>query len=93
MDDTTKTIGLTELLHEVDLDLDELRKKHSTDYGVKNITMWWELERDRLVTRHGANLAIRMIRRAHTVKRLMIYFFAGWMISTAVSAGFRLLIP
>lgn len=93
MDDTTKTIRLTDLLHEVDLDLDELRKKHSNDYGVKNITMWWELERDRLVTRHGANLAIRMIRRAHTVKRLMIYVFAGWVISTAVSAGLRLLIP
>ena len=93
MDDTSKTIGLSDLLNEVDLDLDELRKKHSTDYGVKNITMWWELERDRLVTRHGANLAVRMIRRTQTVKRLMIYFFAGWIISTAVSAGVRLLIP
>lgn len=93
MDDTSRTIGLTDLLNEVDLDLGELRKKHSTDYGVKNITMWWELERDRLLTRHGANLAIRMIRRTQTAKWLMIYFFAGWIISAAVSAGFRLLIP
>ena len=38
MQDATKTISLTDLLNEVDLDLDELRKKHASDYGVKNIT-------------------------------------------------------
>ena len=53
MDDKQETIGLTELLEEVNRDLDELRKKHSSDYNIRNITMWWDLERERLAARHS----------------------------------------
>ena len=83
MDEQQQTIGLSDLLIEVEHDLDEFRKKHSNDYGVKNITMWWELERERLLVRHGSFAVVRKIRRAQTFKRLMAYFFAGWILHAA----------
>jgi hypothetical protein len=63
MSDAQGTIGMAALLDEVDRDIDELRKKHPSDYGVKNLTMWWSLEKERLVTRHGPATAVRKPRR------------------------------
>ncbi len=52
MSDKQTIIGMTDLLDEVSRDLDDFRKKHASDYGVKNVTLWWELERERLLIRH-----------------------------------------
>jgi hypothetical protein len=93
MEATRKTIGLSDLLDEIGNDLDELRKKHPSDYTVKNITMWWELERERLVSRHGSSLAVRKHRWSKNLKRLTISFIAGWIVSIAVIVGSRLLVP
>lgn len=93
MDDTQHTIGLTDLLAEVDRDLDNLRRKHPSDYGVKNTGLWWELERERLMTRHGPAALVKRIHRVRGVRRLMILFFAGWATAVATSAVMRLLIP
>lgn len=93
MDDKHDTIGLTELLAEVDRDLDEFRKKHPSDYSVKNITLWWDFERERLVTRHGNHSVVKKLRKVQGFKRLMIWFFAGWATMLATNAVIRLLIP
>lgn len=93
MDDTQNTIGLSELLAEVDRDLDEFRKKHQSDFGVKNVTLWWELERERLVTRHGSLAAVKKLRKIQGIKRTMIWFFAGWVTMLAASTVIRLLLP
>lgn len=92
MDDPRNTIGLTELLAEVERDLDELRKKHSNDYGVKNITMWWELERERLLARHSPTTAVQKLRRAHGLKRMLFWFSAGWATMLALNLAMRLLV-
>jgi hypothetical protein len=92
MDDNQHTIGLNELLDEVSRDLDEFRKKHSNDYGVKNVTLWWALERERLMVRHAGVRAVRQPRRAHLLKWLT-YLFAGAFLVIASSAGSRLLVP
>src|SRR5258708_5802431 len=93
MDDKQNTIGLEALLDEVHRDLDELRKKHPSDYHIKNITMWWELEKERLLARHSPASVVRKLRRMQGIKWLMIWFFAGWATMLAVNAIIRLLIP
>lgn len=94
MDDSRNdTIGLTKLLDEISLDLDELRKKHPSDYNVKNIGMWWELERERVMARHSPVSVVKKLRRIQHMKRLMTGFFAGWLAMIAVQAVARLLIP
>ena len=93
MNDQQQSIALSELLTEVDLDLDGFRKKHSTDFGVKNITMWWELEKERLLLRHGSVAAVRKVSRTHSFRRLMFGFLAGWIFSVALGVGTRLLMP
>ena len=92
MDDKPETIGLTTLLDEVDRDIDELRKKHPSDYGVKNLTMWWELEKERLVTRHGPTSVVKKLRRVQGYKRTAIWFFAGWATMLVTNTVIRLLI-
>ncbi len=52
MTEKQNIIGMTDLLDEVSQDLEDFRRKHASDYGVKNITLWWELERERLLVRH-----------------------------------------
>lgn len=79
MDEKHETIGLAELMEEIERDLDELRKKHSTDYNVKTITMWWQLKRERVMTRHASFSVVKKLRKAQTMKRLMVWFFAGWL--------------
>ncbi len=64
MDAAHNIIGMAELLEEVSRDLQDFRRKHQTDYGVKNVTMWWELEKERLLIRHKeARVARRFISR------------------------------
>jgi hypothetical protein len=93
MEDKRETIGLTDLLDEVSRDIDELRKKHPSDYGVKNLTMWWELEKERLVVRHGSAGAVKRLRQVQSFKRAMLLFFAGAAIAVAAILIGRLLIP
>ena len=92
MDDKQDTIGLTALLDEISNDLDELRKKHPSDYGIKNISMWWELEKERVVTRHSPATAVKKLRRVRDVKRLMAGFFAGWLVMLVVHTAVRILV-
>ena len=93
MDDTQYSIGLTALLDEVDRDLDELRKKNPTDYSIRNIAMWWSLERERLTTRHGPAALVKRIHRMQGVRRMAVGFFVGWATMLAVNTAIRLLIP
>ena len=93
MDDKQEIIGLAALLDEVNRDIDELRKKHPGDYSVKNLTMWWELERERLVTRHSPASVVKKLRRVQGIKRMMIGFFAGWATMLAATAILRFWIP
>lgn len=92
MDDSKTTIGLPELLSEVDRDLDEFRKKHQGDYSVKNVTLWWELERERVLTRHASVTEVRKLRRARSLKWLMAWFLVGMVASSLLSAALRLLV-
>ncbi len=91
MDDKQHTIGMTDLLDEVSRDLDDFRKKHAGDYSVKNITLWWELERDRLVARHSPASVVKQLRRTQGLK-LLIWFFAGWATMLAADTVIRLLV-
>ena len=93
MEDKPHTIGLTELLGEVDRDLDDLRKKHPSDYGMKNLGMWWDLERERLLTRHGPATLVKELRRIRGVKRTLALFTAGWVAMIAAQAVLRFVLP
>lgn len=92
MSDAQNTIGLSELLAEVDRDLDEWRKKNPNDYGIKNTVLWWELQRERLVTRHSPQSVVKKLRRVQGMKRVMVWFFAGWLTMLAANTAIRLLI-
>ena len=85
MDDKQNNIiGLADLVDEVHRDLDELRKKHPSDYSIRNITMWWELEKERLLARHGSTSVARKLRRHPNLVRVLVWFFAGWVAMLAV---------
>jgi hypothetical protein len=92
MDDKQETIGLAELLDEVQRDLDELRKKHSSDFNIRNITMWWELEKERLSARHSPGTVVKKLRKIQGIRRMMIWFFLGWLVMLAVQTIMRLLV-
>lgn len=77
MEDKQNSIGLRELLNEVSRDLDEFRKKYPNDYSVKGVTLWWELERERLETRHNPGSVVKKLRSVQGFKWVMIGFFAG----------------
>ena len=87
-----KTIGLAELLDEVSRDIDDFRKKHPNDYGIKGTTMWWELERERLLTRHGSFAAVKRMRQIASFKKTTLVFFGGLLGSICLSALLRFLI-
>lgn len=93
MEDTQETIGLTELLDEVSRDIDELRKKHPSDYGIKNLTMWWELERERLVARHGLGALVKKLRKVHSMRKMLGLFTVGWLTMLCIQMAIRLLFP
>ena len=83
MEDTQKTIGMTGLLDEIDRDLDEFRRKHSGDYSVKNVTLWWELEKERLLVRHGPKSVVKKPRLGWLEKHKLVLFMTGaamWLI-------------
>jgi hypothetical protein len=92
MDDKQETIGLAELLDEVHRDLDELRKKHPSDYNIRNITMWWELEKERLSARHSPGAVVKKLRKLQGARKMMIWFFCGWLTMLAVQTMIRLLV-
>lgn len=93
MDDKQDTIGLTQLLDEVSNDINELRKKHPSDYGVKNLIMWWELERERIIIRHGSTAAVKRLLKIRSMKRVMLAFLAGCAAVIAATVVSRVLIP
>lgn len=84
MDEKNSTIGLPDLLEEVSRDLDDYRRKLATDFGVKNVTLWWELEKERLLLRHAPTTAVRRTVRAQKLRRALGWFSAGM---TALLAG------
>jgi hypothetical protein len=88
-DTTSNTIGLTELLDEVSNDLAELRKKNPNDYSIKNIVMWWDLERDRLIARHLPNGVVKTLKRVKSMKRYLLLFTAGWTLSISIDLAIR----
>ncbi len=88
MDDKLHTIGMTDLLDEVSRDLDDFRKKHASDYSVKNITLWWELERERLLVRHKD---ARVTRRSLPGRRVWI-FIGSCVVMFAAGATTTLLL-
>jgi hypothetical protein len=75
MSEHQNIIGMADLLDEVSRDLDDFRKKHPGDYSV---TMWWELERERLLIRHKE---ARVVRRSLSKRRI-------WMFALGCSATF-----
>jgi hypothetical protein len=93
MDETTHTIGLAALLSEVDRDLEEFRTKHPGDFGVKNISLWWELERERTLARHAPGSLVKRHRRARSLSRWLGLFTAAWAVLIVVQAALRLLLP
>jgi hypothetical protein len=93
MSNAQDTIGLTQLLDEVSNDLDETRKKLPGDYTIKNATMWWELEKERLLTRHGPTKAVRKLLKHRSMKRALLAFCAGCAAVVAATVLTRVLIP
>ncbi len=91
MSEEQKTIGLTELLDEVSRDLDEYRKKHPNDYGVKGVTLWWDTEKERLAMRHGSATLVKYSRREERMKRLAILFLVAWTITLSLNTVVSLL--
>lgn len=87
-----QTIRLSALLDGISNDLDELRKKHPSDYNIKSITMWWELEKERVISRHSPGTLVKSMRRIQNAKRLIAYFFAGWVVMLTVNTTIRLLL-
>ena len=82
-------IGLPELLDEVTRDLAELRSKHPGDYSLKNVTLWWELEKERLTMRHGPASVVK--KHAWLLRRLTIGFVTGAIAMLAANAVIKLL--
>lgn len=90
MSEKQHTIGLSELLDEVDNDLADFRKKHPGDYSLKNITLWWEMERERLVTRHVPTTVVKTLRKAHKARWTIACFVAGWLTTLVAQSVIRL---
>lgn len=93
MDDTQQTLRLVELLDEVARDIEDFRKKHPGDYSVKNVAVWWDLERERLLMRHGSSKVVKRMRRLQGVKKATALIVSGWFAAVAASAALRFLIP
>ncbi len=91
MSDEQKTIGLGELLDEVSRDLDDYRKKHPNDFGVKGVTLWWDTEKERLTMRHSSATLLKMSRREERMKRVAILLLAAWTVTLSVNTVVSLL--
>jgi hypothetical protein len=78
MDVSRTTIGLSDLLDEIGRDLDDYRRKHPNDYQLKPITLWWELERERMSLRfHGQTVLLKTRHRLFD-RRILFWLLAGW---------------
>jgi len=84
MDATQNIIGMTDLLDEVSRDLEDFRRKHASDYSVKNVTMWWELEMERLLIRHKE---ARVARHFMSRRRAWAFVVGGLLAFTAGAAS------
>jgi hypothetical protein len=93
MDEKSHTIGLQDLLDEVSRDLDDFRRKHQSDYGVKNITLWWELQKERLLVRHAPSSVVRKTlgARLRGLRRTLRWFTAGLYALFAVQTAMWIL--
>lgn len=89
MEDKPEIIGLRELLDEVQRDLDELRRKHPSDYSIRNIAMWWELEKERVLMRHNPGSVVKTLHRARRAVRAAAWLLAGWITMLAFEAALR----
>lgn len=92
MDENKNSIGLHDLLDEVSRDLDDYRKKHATDYGVKNVTLWWELQKERLLLRHAPTTRVKLTSRLRKWRRAAGWFLAGSGAHLAVQASLWMLL-
>ena len=86
MNEKNDTIGLTDLVDEITRDLDDFRKKHAGDYSVKNITLWWEMEKERLLVRHAPSTVVRRLTRAKKLWKMLAWFTAGWIVLLVLQA-------
>ena len=77
--ESPKDIPLLDLLDEVNRDVVELRKKFPQDYQLKNVTMWWELERERLLLRHGSGSVLRQVSKTRHLKQVLFWMSVGWL--------------
>ena len=84
MDDKTKSIELGDLLDEIGNDIEELRKKNANDYTVRNMAMWWALEKSMLKIRHHPASVMKRIQRKWTTRWVAIAFCAGLAAMMAV---------
>lgn len=91
MDDNQKSIDLGALLDEVSRDLDEYRKKHANGYGVKEVTLWWDTEKERLSMRHGSATVLKKSRREERMKRLTIAYLVAWTVTLSLNTVVSLL--
>jgi hypothetical protein len=87
MSEKTHIIGLQDLLDEVSRDLDDFRRKHPNDYSLKAVTLFWELESERLLVRHQDAAVARGRDRGGRGWR----FLAGCVVAFALGAIVTLL--
>jgi hypothetical protein len=93
MSDAKDTIGIAELLDEIARDLDDYRKKHPNDYSLKSVTLWWDMEKERLTMRHSPSTLVKKIRRVQGFKQVAIWFLAGGATMLAANTVINLLLP
>ena len=93
MNDKNNTIGLTELLDEISRDLDELKKKNPGDYSMKGIAMYWDMQREKILARHAPTTAVKKFRRVQGFRKMMTWFFAGWVVMLIVQTALRFVLP
>jgi hypothetical protein len=88
MSERQNIVGMADLLDEVSRDLDDFRKKHASDYSLKGITLWWELEKERLLIRHKeARVARHLMSRRRAwafAVGCMVTFIAGVVVTLLV---------
>jgi hypothetical protein len=89
MDNKQKPIGMKDLMDEVDRDLAALRAKNPQDYSLRPVSLWWQLERERLEMRHTPHAVVTMTHRLRGVKRMAAWFVAGQLVLLAAQAALR----
>jgi hypothetical protein len=85
------TIGIQELMDEIDKDVADYKARNAGDYSVKNVVMFWQLERERVLIRHLPATLVKKARRARSVRFWLGCFSAAWAALIAVQALIGLL--